>query len=77
MIMRRAVEERVSEHAQGLDVTCYTFNRRPATLVHSEHYARIVVFALPAFNVALFLARGARLPHAPLTPSAIAIHVAP
>ncbi len=41
-ITRRSVEERVSEHAQGLDVGCYTFARRPVTLVHSEHYPRIV-----------------------------------
>jgi putative endonuclease len=41
-ITRRSVEERVSEHAQGLDVGCYTFRRRPVTLVHAEHYARIV-----------------------------------
>jgi putative endonuclease len=41
-ITRRPVEERVSEHVQGLDVGCYTFSRRPVTLVHAEHYARIV-----------------------------------
>ena len=41
-ITRRSVEERVSEHSQGLDAECYTFSRRPVTLVHSEHYARIV-----------------------------------
>ena len=41
-ITRRSVEERVSEHAQGIDVGCYTFRRRPVMLVHSEHYARIV-----------------------------------
>lgn len=41
-ITRRTVDERVSEHAQGLDAGCYTFRRRPVTLVHSEHYARIV-----------------------------------
>jgi putative endonuclease len=40
-ITRRSVEERVSEHAQGLDASCYTFRRRPLTLVHSEHYPRI------------------------------------
>jgi putative endonuclease len=38
---RRSVEERVSEHAQGLDESCYTFRRRPVTLVHAEHYFRI------------------------------------
>jgi putative endonuclease len=41
-ITRRSVDERVSEHTQGLDPSCYTFRRRPLTLVHSEHYARIV-----------------------------------
>ncbi len=28
-ITRRSVEERVSEHEQGLDRDCYTFTRRP------------------------------------------------
>jgi hypothetical protein len=28
----------VSEHVSGLDAACYTFRRRPFTLVHSEHY---------------------------------------
>jgi putative endonuclease len=36
-ITRRSVDERVSEHAQGLDEGCCTFRRRP----HAEHYARI------------------------------------
>jgi putative endonuclease len=40
-ITRRSVEERVSEHVLGLDPACYTFRRRPLTLVHSEHYERI------------------------------------
>jgi putative endonuclease len=40
-ITRRSVEERVSEHAQGIDTGCYTFRRRPVTLIHSEHYERI------------------------------------
>ena len=40
-VTRRSVDERVSEHAQGLDEGCYTFRRRPVTLVHAEHYARI------------------------------------
>jgi putative endonuclease len=35
------VEERVSEHAQGL-TPGYTFTRRPAKLIFSEHYERIV-----------------------------------
>ena len=38
---RRSVEERVSEHAQGL-MPGYTFTRRPVKLVFSEHYERIV-----------------------------------
>jgi putative endonuclease len=40
-ITRRSVEERVSEHAQGL-MPGYTFTRRPVKLVFSEHYERIV-----------------------------------
>ena len=40
-ITRRSVDERVSEHVLGLDSECYTFRRRPVTLVHSEHYHRI------------------------------------
>ena len=40
-VTRRAVEERVSEHAQGL-MPGYTFTRRPVKLVFSEHYERIV-----------------------------------
>ena len=40
-ITRRSVEERVSEHAQGL-MPDYTFTRRPVKLVFSEHYERIV-----------------------------------
>ncbi len=40
-ITRRSVEERVSEHAQGL-LPGYTFTRRPVKLVFSEHYERIV-----------------------------------
>ena len=39
-ITRRSVEERVSEHAQGLQES-YTFTRRPVTLVHAESYERI------------------------------------
>jgi putative endonuclease len=41
-VTRRSVDERVSEHALGLDEGCYTFRRRPVTLVHAEHYSRIV-----------------------------------
>ena len=40
-ITRRSVEERVSEHAQGL-MPGYTFTRRPVKLVFSEYYERIV-----------------------------------
>jgi putative endonuclease len=40
-VKRRSVEERVSEHAQGL-MPGYTFTRRPVKLVVSEHYERIV-----------------------------------
>ncbi len=40
-ITRRSVEERVSEHAQGLIPECYTFMRRPVKLMFSEHYERI------------------------------------
>ncbi len=39
-ITRRPVEERVSEHAEGLHQG-YTFTRRPVTLVHAEAYERI------------------------------------
>jgi putative endonuclease len=40
-VTRRSVEERVSEHAQGL-MPGYTFTRRPVKLVFSEHCERIV-----------------------------------
>ena len=40
-ITRREVEERVSEHAQGLDPTCYTFSRRPLSLVFSAPFDRV------------------------------------
>jgi putative endonuclease len=40
-VTRRSVDERVSEHAQGLMRGC-TFTRRPVKLVFSEHYERIV-----------------------------------
>ena len=39
-VTRRSVDERVSEHAQGIDEDCYTFRRRPVKLVHAEHYSR-------------------------------------
>jgi putative endonuclease len=40
-VTRRSVEERVSEHAQGLIPGCYTARRRPVKLVFSEPYERI------------------------------------
>jgi putative endonuclease len=40
-ITRRSVEERVSEHAQGLIKGCYTKSRLPAKLFFSEHYERL------------------------------------
>jgi putative endonuclease len=40
-VTRRSVDERVSEHAQGLMRGC-TSTRRPVKLVFSEHYERIV-----------------------------------
>jgi len=39
-ITRRSVEERVSEHTQGL-IPGYTFTRRPVKLAFAEHYERI------------------------------------
>ena len=39
-VTRRAVEERVSEHEQGL-LAGYTFARRPLKLVFSEPYKRV------------------------------------
>jgi putative endonuclease len=41
-LTRRSVEERVSEHVQGLIADCYTFTRRPVKLIFAEHYERIV-----------------------------------
>jgi putative endonuclease len=40
-ITRRSVDERVSEHAQGLIKGCYTERRLPVELVFSEYYARV------------------------------------
>ena len=40
-ITRRSVEERVSEHVQGLIEGCYTASRLPITLAFSEYYERI------------------------------------
>ena len=40
-ITRRSVDERLSEHAQGLLKGCYTESRLPVELVFSEFYERI------------------------------------
>jgi putative endonuclease len=40
-ITRRDVEERVSEHTQGLDPTCYTFPRRPVSILFSVSFERV------------------------------------
>jgi len=40
-ITKREVDERVSEHAQGLIPGCYTAKRLPVRLAFSEHYDRI------------------------------------
>jgi putative endonuclease len=40
-ITRRDVDDRVSEHAQGLDPTCYTLSRRPLSIVFSASFDRV------------------------------------
>ncbi|HET6375310.1 MAG TPA: GIY-YIG nuclease family protein, partial [Methylocella sp.] len=40
-ITRRSVDERVSEHAQGLIKGCYTGSRLPVELVYSEYHERV------------------------------------
>jgi putative endonuclease len=35
------LEKRVSEHDQGLDTKCYTYNRRPIKLVFKEEFQNI------------------------------------
>ena len=40
-VTKREVDERVSEHAQGLVPGCNTAKRRPVRLAFSEHYERI------------------------------------
>jgi putative endonuclease len=40
-ITRRPVDERVSEHVQGLIKGCYTESRLPVKLVFNEHYERV------------------------------------
>ena len=39
-ITRRSVEERISEHQDGLTIG-YTQVRRPVVLLHSKHYERV------------------------------------
>ena len=39
-ITRRTIEERISEHAQGI-AKGYTSSRLPVTLLHSEHDERV------------------------------------
>jgi predicted GIY-YIG superfamily endonuclease len=33
------VEARVAQHAEGMDITCYTFRRRPVRLVFAEWFS--------------------------------------
>ena len=40
-VTRRAVDERVSEHNQGIDAGCYTAQRLPVKLVFCSHFERI------------------------------------
>ena len=40
-LTRRSVEERLSEHQEGLIPGCYTDRRRPVELAFSEYYERI------------------------------------
>jgi putative endonuclease len=40
-ITRRPVEERLSEHENGVIPGCYTFFRRPVALAHAEYYERV------------------------------------
>jgi putative endonuclease len=40
-ITRRELQERISEHERGFYPDCYTFSRRPLTLVWSSHFDRI------------------------------------
>ena len=40
-VTRRSVDERVSEHQQGLAADSYTRRRLPVVLVFSEEYARV------------------------------------
>jgi putative endonuclease len=36
------VERRLQEHMEGIDPSCYTFKRRPLTLVHQEFFHEIM-----------------------------------
>ncbi len=40
-LTQRTPDERESEHNQGLDPAAWTFQRRPVTVVWSEHFDRI------------------------------------
>ena len=40
-VTRRPLEERLSEHVNGVFPACYTYFRRPVALVHSEFHERI------------------------------------
>ena len=40
-LTRRDPAERASEHQQGLDPHCFTYGRRPVTLVYSEFFDRV------------------------------------
>jgi putative endonuclease len=36
------VEQRVLQHNEGINPTCYTFKRRPVTLKYFEHYTEVL-----------------------------------
>ncbi len=40
-ITRRDLEERISEHQNGVDPKSYTFSRRPVVLIWNAHFDRI------------------------------------
>ena len=40
-ITRRSIDERISEHENGIDIFCYTYHRRPVKLVYSCEFDRI------------------------------------
>ena len=35
------IDRRLAEHSQGLDSTCYTFNRRPIELVFAQDFQSV------------------------------------